>query len=104
MTKYKTAETCNMNFQRETYNFYGVQHPLFTKHLNVFLRITIASKCFRSYCPKKELEEDFKSYPSFDCKSQHDLIENIKQQSEEGQTSNCRKPIQDGVVNENDIH
>ena len=53
------------------------------KHLNVFVR-HIASKCFGSFCPKKELQEQFKSYPSFDCKIQHDIIENIKQWLEGG--------------------
>ena len=67
----------------------------------MFLRHTIASKCSSSFCPKKESQEEFKSYPSFDCKSQYDLVEKIKQWFEGGWTSNCRKPIEDGVASEN---
>ena len=59
---------------------------------------------FQLFCSKKELQEEFKSYPSFDCKSQHDLIEKTKQWLEGGWASNCRKPIEDGVVSENDAH
>ena len=70
----------------------------------MFLRHTIASKCSSSFCAKNKLEEEFKSYPSFDCKSQHDFIENIKQWLEGRCTSNCRKRINDGVVSENDTH
>ena len=69
MAKYKSAETCNINLQKGTYDFYGAEYSLLTKHLNVYFRHAIASKCCSSYCPKKEMEEEFKSYPSFDCKS-----------------------------------
>ena len=99
--KYKLAKISNINLQNKTHGFYGDEYSLFTKHLNVFLRHTIASTFSTSFCPKKELEEEFKSYPSFDCKSQYDLIENIKQWLEGGWKSNCRKPIEDGVVSEN---
>ena len=67
IAKYKLAKKCHINLQKETNDFYGDEYSLFTKHLNVFLRHTIASKCSSSYCPKKEIEEEFKSYPSFDC-------------------------------------
>ena len=104
MAKYKLAKICNVNLQKGTYDFYGDEYSLFTKHLNVFLRNTIASKCSSSFCPKKKLQEEFKSYPSFDCESQHDLIEKIKQWLEGSWASNCIKPIEDGVVSENDTH
>ena len=98
------VQISNINLQKGTDDFYGEGYSLFTKHLNVFLRHTVASKCSSSFCPKKEWQEEFKSHPSFDCKSQHDLIENIKEWLEGGWTSNCRKPIEDGVMSENDTH
>ena len=52
----------------------------------------------------KELEEQFISYPSFDCKSHHDIVESVKKCFEGGWPSNCRKPIKDGVVSENNFH
>ena len=70
----------------------------------MFLRHTNALKCSSSYCPKKELDEEFKSHPSFDGKSEHDLVENIKQCLEGGWTSNCTKLFEDEVVSENDTH
>ena len=104
MAKYKLAKICNINLQKGTYNFYGDEYSLFTKHLNVFLRHTTESKCYSFFVQKRNCKKRFKSYPSFDCKSQHDLIEKIKQWLEGGWASNCRKPIEDGVVSENDAH
>ena len=37
MAKYKLAKICNINLQKGTYNFYGDEYSLFTKHLSVFL-------------------------------------------------------------------
>ena len=83
---------CNINLQKGTNDFYGDEYSLFEKHLNVFLRHTIASKCSCSCRLKKELEEQFI------------IVESVKKCFEGGWPSNCRKPIKDGVVSENNFH
>lgn len=48
--------------------------------------------------------KEFKSFSGFDCKSQHDLFENMKPWLEGGWISNSGKPMKDGGVSENDSH
>lgn len=36
MARYKSLKTCNFNLQKGTYDLYGDDYSLFTKHLNIF--------------------------------------------------------------------
>ena len=68
------VQISNINLQKGTIDFYGDEYSLFTKYLNVFFRHTIASKRSSSFCPKKELQEEFKSHPSLIAKASMILL------------------------------
>ena len=65
MAKFKLERLNNLNLYKKTFDFYGDEYSLFTKHLKIFTKHTITSTCCSDFCPMKVLTEDRKSFPSF---------------------------------------
>ena len=74
IAKYKLAKICNINLRKEIYNFYGDEYSLFTKHLNVFLRHTLASECSSFFVQKRNCKKSLKVIPVLIAKASMTLL------------------------------
>ena len=72
MAKFKLARLNNLNLYNKTFDFYGDEYSLFTKHLKIFTKHSITSSDF---CPMKALTEDRKNFPSFQSRDEINIVQ-----------------------------
>ena len=104
MAKFKLARLNNLNLYKKTFDFYGDEYSLFTKHLEIFTTHTITSTCSSDFCPMKVLTEDRKNFPSFQSCDEVNIVQKIKSWFIKDWSVKCLKPLCKPLPSDDFIH
>ena len=104
MAKFKLARLNNLNLYKKTFDFYGDEYSLFTKHLEIFTKHAITLTCYSDFCPMKVLTEDRKNFPSFQSCDEVNIVQKIKSWFMEDWSAKCLKPLWEPLPSDDFIY